>query len=185
MYSEIIKDVDTRMQKSVVSLEQELATVRTGRANTALVDHIKAECHGAMMPLNQVSSITVEDSTTLMISVWDAQVLPAVEKAIMESQLGLNPIVNGTIIRLKMPVMTEERRRDMVKLIGRYGEAARVAIRNIRRDANQRLKDAEKDKQLTQDEAQAGEKQVQERTKAHTDKIERLLAEKEKALMSF
>lgn len=172
------------MTKSIESLEGELDKLRTGRAHPSLLDHLRVDHYGSPAPLNQVCSIAVEDASTLALSVWDKNMTPLVEKAILESDLGLNPVVAGATVRVPLPPLTEERRRDLVKVVRRHGEGARVAIRNIRRDANQAVKDAVKEKTLSLDDKKRVEEQVQQLTDRQIAQVEALLAAKEKALLA-
>ena len=150
--SEIIKDAETRMKKSVEAIREEMAKLRTGRASTALLDHLKVEYYGNPTPLNQVATVSVSDARTLAVTPWDKSVIPRVEKAILESDLGLNPVSAGEVIRIPLPPLTEERRLEMTKLVRAEGENGKVAVRNIRRDANHHLKELLKSKELAEDE---------------------------------
>ena len=184
MVKEVGRQAGSRMRKSVEALKSELAKIRTGRAHPSLLDHITIEHYGSQVPLSQVSSISVGDATTLVLNVWEKQGVEAVEKAIVGAGLGLNPAVSGTVVRVPMPPLTEERRRDLVKVVRRHGEAARVSVRNIRRDANQRIKDALKAKEISQDQEKTGEKEVQGLTDRYIAEIDAVLSDKEKDLMA-
>lgn len=185
MIDDIKKDATTRMAKSVEALVHELAKVRTGRAHPSLLDHIMVSYYGSDMPLNQVANINVEDSRTLAISPWEKTMVQPVEKAIMNSDLGLNPNTAGTVIRVPLPPLTEERRRDLIKVVRHEAELAKVAVRNIRRDANHDLKDLMKEKLISEDDEHKGEDIVQKLTDASVKRVDELLAEKEEDLMSI
>ena len=181
MINEIKQDAEHRMKMSIESLKNALQKLRTGRAHTSLLDHIEVEFYGSPTPLSQAANISVIDSRTLGVTPWDKNMVAPIEKAIMMSDLGLNPATSGTLIRIPLPPLTEERRRDMVKVVKGEGENAKVAIRNIRRDANQKLKDAE----LSEDEVRRGEDVVQKITDAMTAEVDAVLASKEKELMEI
>jgi ribosome recycling factor len=180
---DIKKDAAKRMDKSVDSLRQDLTKLRTGRAHTSLLDHITVDYYGSQVPLSQVSNINVEDSRTLTISPWEKTMVQAIEKAIMNSDLGLNPVSAGTVIRVPLPPLTEERRKDMIRLVRQEAEGGRVAIRNIRRDALGDLKDLLKEKLIGEDEERRGHDEIQTITDKHIAEIDRVLAEKERELM--
>lgn len=183
MIDEIIEDAETRMGKSVESLRTELTKIRTGRAHPSLLDHITVEYYGAATPLSQVANVSVEDARTLMISPWEKDMVQAIEKAIMKSDLGLNPATAGTLIRIPMPQLTEERRHDLVRVVRKEAENGRTAIRNIRRDANSDFKDLLKEKEITEDEARQSEDKVQKLTDSFVAKVDEVLAKKEAELM--
>ena len=183
MIDEIIEDAETRMGKSVESLRGELTKIRTGRAHPSLLDHITVEYYGAATPLSQVANISVEDARTLMISPWEKDMVKAIEKAIMKSDLGLNPATAGTLIRIPMPQLTEERRHDLVRVVRKEAENGRTAIRNIRRDANSDFKELLKEKEITEDETRQSEDTVQKLTDTYVAKVDEVLATKEKELM--
>ena len=183
MIDEIIEDAETRMGKSVESLRTELTKIRTGRAHPSLLDHITVEYYGAQTPLSQVANVSVEDARTLMISPWEKDMVKAIEKAIMKSDLGLNPATAGTLIRIPMPQLTEERRHDLVRVVRKEAENGRTAVRNIRRDANSDFKDLLKEKEITEDEARESEDKVQKLTNSFVAKIDEVLAKKEAELM--
>ena len=183
MIDEIIEDAETRMGKSVESLRTELTKIRTGRAHPSLLDHITVDYYGAATPLSQVANISVEDARTLMISPWEKDMVKAIEKAIMKSDLGLNPATAGTLIRIPMPQLTEERRHDLVRVVRKEAENGRTAIRNIRRDANSDFKDLLKEKEITEDEARQSEDKVQKLTDSFVAKIDEVLSKKETELM--
>lgn len=185
MIEEIKADARTRMGKSIEALKHELSKIRTGRAHPSLLDHIKVEYYGSEVPLSQTANIAVEDSRTLMIVPWEKSMVQAIEKAIMKSDLGLNPNTAGTSIRIPMPQLTEERRRDMVKVVRSEGEAARVAIRNIRRDANNDFKELLKDKEISEDDARRAEDEIQKITDQYVEQVDKVLAVKEAELMEI
>ncbi len=183
MIDELKKDADQRMRKSVDSLRQELTKLRTGRAHTSLLDHITVSYYGSDMPLNQVASVSTSDARTLVISPWEKGMVQAIEKAIMTSDLGLTPNTAGTVIRIPLPPLTEERRRDMTKVVRHEAEGARVAIRNIRRDANNDLKDMLKEKLITEDEERRTQDDIQKITDKFIAEVEKVLTAKEAELM--
>lgn len=183
MIDDILEDAETRMGKSVDSLRSELIKIRTGRAHPSLLDHLTVEYYGAETPLSQVANISVEDARTLSITPWEKDMVTAIEKCIMKSNLGLNPATAGTIIRIPMPQLTEERRQDLVRIVRHEAENARIAVRNIRRDANGDFKDLLKEKEITEDERRQAEEGIQKFTDKFVVKIDEILAEKEKELM--
>lgn len=184
MISDIQKDAQARMAKSVEALRHDLTKVRTGRASTALVDHLKVNYYGTDMPLTQVASIAVTDARSLTITPWEKQMVGPVEKAILASDLGLNPNTAGTVIRINLPALTEERRRELSKHVHGEGEAAKVAIRNIRRDANQQVKELLKDKQVTEDESSRSEAEIQKLTDKAIRDVDEVVKAKEQELMA-
>ncbi len=183
MINEIKDDAATRMGKSVEALQTQMQKVRTGRAHPSLLDSITVPYYGADTPLNQVGNVGVGDARTLTITVFDSTMIAAVEKAIMSSDLGLNPNSAGALIRIPLPPLTEERRKDLIKVVRAEAEKGRVAVRNIRRDANGDIKSLEKDKDVGEDDARKGEEQIQELTNKYIKDMDSLLAEKEKELM--
>ncbi|MGB5518249.1 MAG: ribosome recycling factor [Gammaproteobacteria bacterium] len=183
MIDEIIGDAEVRMSKSVDSLHTEFAKIRTGRAHPSLLDQIHIDYYGANTPINQVANVSVEDSRTLVVTPWEKDMVTKVEKAIMGSDLGLNPATAGTVIRIPMPPLTEERRKDLVKVVRQEAEHARVAIRNIRRDANGDFKDLLKEKEISEDEERKAEERIQKLTDSFVGKIDKVLADKEAELM--
>ena len=185
MIEEIQEDARTRMGKSIEAMKQGLSKIRTGRAHTSLLDHIKVDYYGSEVPLAQAANITVEDSRTLMVSPWEKTMVQVIEKAIMKSDLGLNPNTAGTSIRIPMPPLTEERRKDMVRIVRSEAEATRVAIRNIRRDANSDFKDLLKEKEISEDDERHAQDAIQKLTDHFVDKVDKLLAEKESELMEI
>ena len=178
-------DATTRMRKSLEALKQELAKLRTGRAHTSLLDHIHVSYYGTEMPLNQVASISIADPRTLSVTPWEKRMVQEVEKAIMNSELGLNPVSAGEVIRVPLPPLTEERRRDMIKLVRHEGENSRIAIRNIRRDANAHLKKLIKDESLPRDAEHRAEAEIQKTTDRQIVAVEEVLKAKEAELMEF
>ena len=183
MIDDILKDTSTRMNKCVESLEGELARMRTGRAHPSLLEHIKVDYYGSEVPLNQVANINAEDARSLSVTPWEQTMVKAVEKAIINSDLGLNPNTAGTVIRVPVPPMTEERRKDMVRLVRGEAENARVAIRNVRRDANTDLKTLEKEKEISKDELRKSEEAVQKLTDSAIADVDKVLEKKETDLM--
>lgn len=183
MINDILKDAGDRMKKSVEALKHELAKIRTGRAHASLLDHITVEYYGSPMPIKQVANISVEDARTITVVPWEKNMVKAVEKAIMASDLGLNPNTAGTVIRVPMPPLTEERRRDLVKVVRHEVENARVAVRNIRRDAIADLKELQKEKEISEDDERRGAESVQKLTDQTIAEMDAILAEKEKELM--
>jgi ribosome recycling factor len=183
MIDEIISDAEVRMSKSIDSLHTEFAKIRTGRAHPSLLDQIRVDYYGADTPINQVANVSVEDSRTLMVTPWEKDMVKKVEKAIMGSDLGLNPATAGTVIRIPMPPLTEERRRDLVKVVKQEAEQGRVAIRNIRRDANSDFKELLKEKEISEDEERKSEERIQKLTDSFVGKIDKILADKEAELM--
>jgi ribosome recycling factor len=184
MLNDIKKDAQTRMAKSVEAFRHDLVKVRTGRASTALVDHLKVNYYGSDMPLTQVASVAVTDSRSLTITPWEKQMVSAVEKAILASDLGLTPNTAGTVIRLNLPALTEERRKELSKHVHAGGEDAKVAIRNIRRDANSQVKELLKEKQVTEDEASRSEADIQKLTDDAIKAVDDVVKAKEQELMA-
>jgi ribosome recycling factor len=182
---DIKKDAGDRMAKSVASLKQELTKIRTGRAHTSLLDHITVEYYGSQVPLNQVSNVGVEDSRTLTVTPWDKAMVPVIEKAILGSDLGLNPVTAGTVIRVPLPPLTEERRKDLIRVVRQEAEGGRVAIRNIRRDALSDVKDLLKEKMIGEDEERRAQDEIQAITDQHVADVDKVLAAKEEELMEF
>ena len=185
MVEDIKKDASSRMGKSIEALKLELSKIRTGRANISLLDHVMVDYYGSEVPINQAATVSVEDARTLAVSPWEKSMVPAVEKAIMNSDMGLNPVTAGDVIRVPLPALTEERRKDLVKLVRQEAEQGRVAVRNIRRDANTDLKELVKEKEISEDEEHAGLDAVQKLTDKFVKEIEEILAEKEKELMEI
>ena len=183
MLEEIKKDAGGRMTKSVASLKQELTKIRTGRAHTSLLDHLTVEYYGSQVPLNQVSNVGVEDSRTLTVTPWEKEMVPVIEKAIMGSDLGLNPQSAGTVIRVPLPPLTEERRKDMIRVVRHEAEGGRIAIRNIRRDAIHDIKELMKEKMIGEDDEHRAEDEIQTITDKFIAQVDQELAEKESELM--
>ena len=185
MLDPIFKDADERMNKSLQSLDVALSKIRTGRANVGLLDHIEVEYYGAMVPLSQAANVSVSDYRTLMIQIWARDMVSKIEKAIINSDLGLTPNTAGQNIHINLPPLTEERRKEMVKVVKKEGEDAKVAVRNIRRDANNEIAKLLADKQISEDDQRRGETEVQKLTDKHVEKIDAALAAKEKELMEM
>lgn len=175
----ILKDTETRMGKSMDSLHHNLGSIRTGRANSAMVDDIQVEAYGSMMPLNQVASVSVPESRMIMIQPWDKGSLKAIEKAIMSSELGITPNNDGAVIRLAIPMLTEERRKQMVKQVNSFVEDAKVSVRNIRRDAMQSIKTLTSDKEISEDEEKRANDQLETLTKKYVDRSDEIGKDKE------
>ncbi len=173
------------MKKSVEALKHELAKIRTGRAHPSLLDHITVSYYGNEVPLTQAASVAVEDARTLTVTPWERSMVPVIEKAIRTSDLGLNPSTAGSVIRVPMPPLTEERRRDLIKVVRQEAENARVAIRNIRRDANNELKAALKEKQISEDQERRSQEQIQKLTDQYIKDVDALLSEKEADLLAI
>ena len=184
MISDIKKNTDQKMDKTVEALKVDLGKVRTGRAHTGILDHVHVDYYGTMMPINQVANVTLADARTITVQPWEKKMSSAVEKAIRDSDLGLNPASQGDVIRVPMPPLTEERRRDLTKVVRAEAEGARVAVRNIRRDANEHLKKLMKDKEVSEDEEHKAQDEVQKMTDRHIAEIDRLLHAKEADLMA-
>jgi len=182
---EIKKDAGERMSKSVAALKQELTKLRTGRAHTSLLDHITVEYYGSQVPLNQVSNVGVEDSRTLTVTPWEKEMVAKIEKAILNSDLGLNPASAGTVIRVPLPALTEERRKDMIKVVRHEAEGGRIAVRNIRRDAIHDVKDLLKEKMIGEDDEHRAEDEIQTITDKYVGEIDQVLADKESELMEI
>ncbi len=184
MLNEIKKDAQTRMTKSIEALRNTLVKVRTGRASTALVEHLKVNYYGSDMPLSQVATVAISDARSLTITPWEKQMVGPVEKAILASDLGLTPNTAGTVIRLNLPPLTEERRKELSKVVHSEGEETKVAIRNIRRDANQQIKDLLKEKQITEDEERRTEEEIQKLTDKSIKDVDDVVKAKEQELMA-
>ena len=178
MIDEIKKDADIRMGKSVESLKTELTKIRTGRANVSLLDHVMVDYYGSEVPIAQAATVSVEDARTLSVSPWEKTLVPVIEKAIMSSDMGLNPVTSGDVIRVPLPALTEERRKDFVKLVRQEAEQGRIAIRNIRRDANNDFKDLVKEKEISEDDEHAALEFVQKLTDKYIKHIDEILADK-------
>ena len=180
---QILKDAKSRMDKSIEALRGELSKIRSGKATTALLDGIKVDYYGNMTPISQVGNLNVLDAHTLSFTPWDKSVLNAVDKAILEANIGLNPVSDGTNLKIPIPPLNEERRKELVKLVKKFGEDAKVAIRNIRRDANDHLKREEKDKKISEDQLKDAEVRSQKLTDEHTKVIDDILKHKEHEIM--
>lgn len=185
MINEVKADAETRMKKSIESFRAGLAKIRTGRAHPSLLDSVTVEYYGSEVPLSQVANISVLDSRTLSLQPWEKPMVKVIEKAIMKSDLGLNPATTSDLIRIPLPPLTEERRKDLIKVVRHEGEGAKVAIRNIRRDANSTLKDLEKDKDISEDEERRAQELIQITTDKYTKEVDMMLQEKEKELMEI
>jgi len=184
MISDVRQSAEQKMTRSIETLKTDLAKVRTGRAHTGLLDHIHVDYYGTSMPLSQVANVTLADPRTIGVTPWEKKMIPVVEKAIRDSDLGVNPATSGDVIRVPMPALTEERRKELGKLVHREGEDAKVAIRNIRRDAIQHLKDLLKNGELGEDQEKRAQDEVQKMTDKAIADIDKLVAEKEKDLMA-
>jgi ribosome recycling factor len=182
---EIMKDAGERMSKSVAALQTELTKIRTGRAHTSLLDHITVEYYGSQVPLNQAANVGVEDSRTLTVTPWEKDMVSAIEKAIMGSDLGLNPASAGTVIRVPLPPLTEERRKDMIRIVRQEAEGGRIAVRNVRRDAMHDVKELLKEKMIGEDEERRAEADIQAITDKYVAQIDEVLAAKEADLMEI
>lgn len=180
---QVIKDAASKMDKTLEALRSELAKVRTGKATTALLDGVKVDYYGTLTPINQVGNITVLDPHTLSITPWDKSMVQPIDKAILEANIGFNPVSDGTNLKIPVPALTEERRKDFVKLVKKFGEDAKVAVRNVRREANDRLKKEEKDKKMSEDELKHAEDEVQKLTDQHIKMIDDVLKHKEIEIM--
>jgi ribosome recycling factor len=183
MISELKSTAEKKMKKSVEALNNDLGKIRTGRAHTGLLDHIMVDYYGSMVPVNQVANVTLVDARTIGVQPWEKNMVGKVEKAIRDSDLGLNPASVGELIRVPMPMLTEERRRDLIKVVKQEGEAAKVAIRNLRRDANSSMKDALKDKLISEDEDRRGQDEIQKLTDKYIAEVDALLVQKEQDMM--
>ncbi len=180
-----MKDAATRMGKSVTALQSELTKIRTGRAHTSLLDHITVEYYGSQVPINQAANVGIEDSRTLTVTPWEKDMVPVIEKAIMGSDLGLNPATAGTVIRVPLPPLTEERRKDMIRVVRNEAENGRIAVRNIRRDAMHDVKELLKEKMIGEDEEHRAENEIQTITDKYVAEIDEVLAAKEAELMEI
>jgi ribosome recycling factor len=185
MIEDIKKDARERMVKSVEAARHELSKIRTGRAHASLLDHVMVEYYGSPVPIGQVANVSAEDARTLAITPWERNMVQAIEKAIMTSDLGLNPNTAGTVIRVPLPALTEERRRDLIRVVRQEMEGARVAIRNIRRDANGNLKDLLKEKEISEDEEHRGQDAIQKLTDQYIAEVDKLLEAKEAELLEI
>jgi ribosome recycling factor len=184
MINDVKKSAEQKMGKSVEALKADLGKVRTGRAHTGLLDHIQVDYYGSMMPLSQVANVTLADARTIGVQPWEKKMIPVVEKAIRDSDLGLNPATSGDLIRIPMPALTEERRRELTKVVHKDAENARIAVRNIRRDANEQLKKLLKDKQCSEDDERHAQVDVQKLTDRFIAEIDKVMHAKEADLMA-
>ena len=185
MIPELKKTTETKMQKSLESLKLDLAKVRTGRAHTGILDHVMVDYYGSPVPVNQVANVTLIDARTIGVQPWEKPMIAKVEKAIRDSDLGLNPSSQGEVIRVPMPSLTEERRKELIKVVKHEGEAAKVAVRNLRRDANASLKDALKAKTISEDDERRAQDDIQKLTDKAVVEVDKLLAQKEQELMQI
>lgn len=185
MINDVVKELEGSLQKGIESLKKELTKVRTGRANTAILDGVKVDYYGTPTPLNQVASMTVPDARLITIKPWEKSLIPEIEKSIRAAQLGLNPNSDGEVVRVPMPPLTEERRKDLVKVVRKMGEEAKVALRGARRDSNEMLKEALKDKAISEDDEKVGLKRVQDATDKHVALVDEILAKKEAEIMEI
>ena len=185
MIDEIRKDADQRMAKCVVAMSQGLRKLRTGRAHPSLLEHLTVDYYGTSVPLTQTANVAIEDSRTLTVTPWEKSMVAVIEKAIMSANLGLTPRSAGTVIRVPLPVLTEDRRRDLAKMVRQEAEQGRVAIRNVRRDAINDIKELLKDKLINEDQERQGESMIQEITDKHVAEVEKISDEKQKEIMEF
>ncbi|TQV86642.1 ribosome recycling factor [Aliikangiella coralliicola] len=185
MINEIKQDANTRMDKSIESFKVALQKIRTGRAHPSLLAHLTVSYYGVDTPLSQAANVSVQDARTLTVQPFEKSMIQPIEKAIMESDIGITPNTAGNLIRLPLPALTEERRKDLIKVVGNEAESAKIAIRNIRRDANSTLKELEKEKEISEDEERRAEDEIQKLTDSHVKKVDELVAEKEKELMEI
>lgn len=185
MISDVKKTADQKMHKSIETLRADLAKIRTGRAHTGLLDHIHVDYYGTTMPLPQVANVTLADPRTIGVQPWEKKMIPVVEKAIRDSDLGLNPATSGDLIRVPMPPLTEERRKELIKVVHKEAEGAKIAVRNVRRDANEQLKKLSKDKQCSEDEERRAHDDLQKLTDRFIAEIDQLLQAKEADLMAI
>jgi ribosome recycling factor len=180
---DVAKDAERRMLKAIEALKTEFSRLRTGRAHPTLLDHVTVDYYGNQVPISRAATVAVLDARTLSVQAWDKSMVAKIDKAIRSSDLGLNPVVSGELIRIPLPPLTEERRREMMKVVRHEAETARVGVRNVRRDANQMLKDFLKEHEITEDEERRGEERIQKLTDEHTRKIDAMVADKEKEVM--
>ena len=185
MIAELRKNTDQKMQKSLDALKHDLAKVRTGRAHTGILDHVQVDYYGSHVPIGQVANVTLIDARTIGVQPWEKPMIVKVEKAIRDSDLGLNPATQGDLIRVPMPMLTEERRKELIKVVKHEGENAKVAVRNLRRDAIAHLKDALKKHELSEDDERRAQDDVQKLTDKYVAEVDKMLAEKEKDLMAI
>jgi ribosome recycling factor len=184
MLQDILKDAQARMGKSVDALKLELAKIRTGRAHPSLLDHISVDYYGTSTPIGRAANVTVEDARTLIVTAWDKSMVGPIERAILESDLGLNPVTAGTVMRIPLPPLTQERRRELAKVVKSEAEHAKIAVRNIRRDALADLKELLKEKEIAEDQERKGQEEVQKLTDLHVKRIDELVAAKEQEILA-
>lgn len=184
MIAELKKTTEQKMLKSLDALKHDLAKIRTGRAHTGILDHVQVEYYGSLVPIAQVANVTLVDARTIGVQPWEKNMIQKVEKAIREADLGLNPATQGDLIRVPMPMLTEERRKELIKVVKHEGETAKVAIRNLRRDANTHLKDALKKHEVPEDDERRAQDDIQKLTDRYVAEVDRMLVEKEKDLMA-
>jgi len=185
MLDEVYEDLKDRMEKTLIALDREFKKVRTGRASAALLDGIRLDYYGEPTPINQVASVSVPEARLILIQPWDTKVLGDVEKAILKSELGLNPMNDGKILRIAIPPLTQERRKELVKVVGKMAEESKVALRSIRRDANDMIKDLKKEKEISEDQSFKGLEEVQQITDNYIKKVDEMAAAKEKEILEF
>ena len=185
MLQEVFSDLKDRMEKAIAALERDLKKVRTGRASASLLDGIRAQYYGAPTPLSQMASISAPEARLLLVQPWDVQAIGEIEKAILKSELGLNPMNDGKVIRISIPPLSEERRRELVKVVKKMAEENKVAVRNIRRDANEMIKDLKKEKEISEDEQFKAQDEVQKITDEYVKKVDERIEVKEKEIMEF
>lgn len=185
MLADIKKDARTRMNKSIEALRHELAKIRTGRAHPSLLEHVHVDYYGSEVPVGQAASVTVEDARTLSVTPWDKTMVSVIEKAILKSDLGLNPATAGNVIRIPLPPLTEERRRELGKVVHQEGENAKIAVRNIRRDANHNVKELLKEKEISEDDERRAETEIQQVTNLAVSKVDEIVSEKEQELLEI
>lgn len=185
MINDIKQSAEQKMHKSLEVLKADLGKVRTGRAHTGILDHVQVDYYGSMLPINQVANVSLADARTITVQPWEKPMIAKVEKAIRDADLGLNPATNGDLIRVPMPMLTEERRKDLIKLVRGEAEAAKVSVRNVRRDANDALKKLLKDKEIGEDEERRAQDEIQKLTDKHIAEVDKLLQAKETDLMAI
>ena len=185
MINDIKKDAEQRMQRGVEAFKEDIRKLRTGRAHAGLLEHVMVDYYGTNVPVKQTANVSVEDARTLVVTPWEKKMVAAVEKAILNSNLGLNPVTAGQVIRVPLPPMTEERRRDLVQVVRQHAESGRVALRNVRREALGELKDALKEKMITEDDERRGQEEIQKLTDRYVASVDALLKDKETEIMEF
>jgi ribosome recycling factor len=185
MINDVKKEAEQRMQRGVEAFKEDIRKLRTGRAHAGLLEHVMVDYYGTNVPVKQTANVSVEDARTLVVTPWEKKMVAAVEKAILNSNLGLNPVTAGQVIRVPLPPMTEERRRDLVKVVRQHAESGRVALRNVRREALGDLKDALKEKMITEDDERRGQEEIQKLTDRYVASVDALLKDKESEIMEF